>query len=315
MKMIHKRFFFKLITLVLIFILIDKCAGVMLNHIYEKCKTGVSYQEFYIINKTHQKLLIFGNSRASFTYVPEIFSNELGLSTYNTGEEGIGIYYYYAVLLATLERYRPELIILEIDYHDFYEGGGRYGPDVLKHLAPFYGRISAEFDSLLSRNWYDPILFQSNLYKYNSSFFHILTGHLRSIRPNYNGYRPAYENWPREMSMLKQTSFKTDPNKLLCIEKFIQTAQKNNIQIVLTVSPYYLKMPDDLFEPLAKVASKYKVILYNHASDQRLLISNNFFKDETHLNDNGARLYSLIVAKEIFLLLSGEVDYKTIVTE
>ncbi len=298
----RKQFLGKVLILLLLFSLVDTSSGLILDFLYAKSNSGVAYQEYYIINKTNQDLLIFGSSRAAFNYVPDIFSKELDLTTYNAGREGVGIYFHHALLLATLERYTPKTIIIDVDFRDLYARGGDFGTDVFKELAPFYGKINNEFDSTLVRNWYDKILFQSNLFKYNKKVFNIVTGNIIKGRDNFNGYRPLLGELQENSHKEAIENFVIDSNLLITLEHFIQIIQRKNIKLIFVVSPSLKKMPQSTFIPMNKISQKYNIPVLNHLKDQRFIKDIKLFKDEEHLNDNGAKLFSKIISSEMKLL-------------
>lgn len=293
------KLFLKFLFVLLFLAVIDFWGGFMLDRLYASSKSGVSYQEYFIINKTNQELLIFGSSRAAYHYVPEVLSDELNLTVYNSGREGTGIFFHYSVLISTLERYTPKIIVLDLDYRDIYEGEGGFGPEVLKELTPFYGKISSEFDSTLVQNWYDKLFFKSNLFKYNKKFFSVLTGNAIKGRDNYDGYRPLYGNWAKAREPLNKENLIVDSSKMNCLENFIELAKNRNIQVILTVSPYYVDMPLNLLKPLEELSNKYQVPFFNHISDQIFFSRQNLFNDELHLNHTGAKIYSALIASEI----------------
>lgn len=295
----------KVLIVVILLVFVDFMAGYVLDRLYSTSKSGVSYQEYTIINKTNQEVLIFGSSRAAYHYVPSVLAEELKMSVYNSGREGTGIFFHNAVLISTLKRYTPKLIILDLDYRDIYKGEGGFGTEALKELTPFYGKISEAFDSLIVQNWYDPLLFQSNLFKYNKKFFSVLTGNIIRGRDNYNGYRPLYGEWSKEIKKLDEVNLIPDSAKINQLEKFIEMAKNKNIQVVLTVSPYYIDMPADLLKPLQEISNIYSVPLLNHINDTRFLSERSLFNDELHLNDKGAKIYSSIIADEIKLVLNS----------
>ena len=306
MKKYRLQLFLKVLVIISLLVIIDLGAGFVLDRLYAGSKSGVSYQEYTIINKTNQEVLIFGSSRAAYHYVPEVLADKLKMSVYNSGREGTGIYFHNAVLISTLNRYTPKLIILDLDYRDIYKGEGGFGTEVLKELTPFYGKISEEFDSLLVQNWYDPIFFQSNLFKYNKKFFSILTGNVIKGRDNFNGYRPLFGEWSKEIYRLNDVTLIPDSAKIDQLKKFIDTAKNTNIKVILTVSPYYIDMPSGLLNPLEEISKQNSVPLLNHINDKRFMSDRNLFNDELHLNDKGARIYSAIIADEIKLALNSE---------
>jgi len=95
-----KGFVLKTLLLIVFVFLIDCTIGTTLQYFYFKQESGFLYRTTYAIEKTKADVLIFGSSRASRHYNPNIFTNRIHLSCYNVGHDGNFILYQYAVLNA-----------------------------------------------------------------------------------------------------------------------------------------------------------------------------------------------------------------------
>ena len=305
MKQRNIKYIYKILAIILIVVFIDIVSGYVLKKAYQTCKSGICYQENYIMSKTNQDLLVFGSSRAAYHYIPSILQDSTSLSVYNCGREGSGIYYHYGVLLSTLKRYTPKVIFINIDYRDIYEAEGIFGLDILEEHAPFYREISTEFDSLLVLSGTkEKIKLQSSLYRYNPKAFKIITGHFSKGSDNIEGFRSKKGEWKNKIQPLKTKELIIDQNKIITIEKFIKKAKENNIDLVFTVSPYYMITPKGLYEPLKKIAKENNIMIFNHLQDSIFIQDRTLFNDELHLNLKGATLYSSIIAGEAKLYLN-----------
>lgn len=299
MKIPNKKFIYKILFVIVIVFCVDFASGKILEKLYQSCKSGVCYQENYIMRKTNQDLLVFGSSRAAYHYIPSILKDTLGISVYNCGREGTGIYYHYGVLLGTLNRYTPKIIFLDIDYRDIYEAKGVFGLDVLKEHAPFYHKISTEFDSLLVLSGKkEAIKLQSNLYRYNSKAFKIMTGNLSKGRDNVQGFREKSGIWKNNIAPLKNTELVVDQDKIATLQKFINKTKEKKLILVFTVSPYFMSTPEGLYDPLKKIAKENNIPILNHLQDNKFLSDKSLFNDELHLNKRGAVLYTTLIASE-----------------
>lgn len=299
MKQEDLKYIYKILSIILIVVFIDIVSGYVLKKAYQSCMSGICYQENYIMSKTNQDLLVFGSSRAAYHYVPSILHDSTNLSVYNCGREGSGIYYHYGVLLSTLKRYTPKVIFIDIDYRDIYQAEGIFGLDILEEHAPFYHEISTEFDSLLVLSGSkEKVKLQSSLYRYNPKAFKIITGHLSKGRDNINGFRSKKGVWKDNIQLLKVKELIVDQNKIRTIQKFIKKAKDNNIDLVFTVSPYYMITPKELYKPLEKIAKENNLKIFNHLQDATFIQDKTLFNDELHLNLKGATLYSSLIAGE-----------------
>jgi hypothetical protein len=294
------KYIVKIAIVLIIVVFVDFLSGVIFEKVYQKSPSGICYQENYIMNKTNQDLLIFGSSRAAYHYIPKIMKDSTGLSVYNCGREGSGIYYHYGVLLATLKRYKPKVILLDIDYRDFYQHEGIFGLDILEEHNPFYHKISKEFDSLLVlKGFKEEIKLQSNLYRYNSKAFKMITSHFAGGRGNVDGFRSKNGTWKNSISRLKTDKLILDKNKIETIRKFICKTKENNIILILTISPYFANTPKNLYKTLQDLASEKKIGYVSHLQDSTFKNNPKLFNDVLHLNLKGATIFSNKVASEV----------------
>jgi len=298
MKITTQKFILKTFILVFIVLFIDFISGKILDKLYSSTKWGVCHQENYIMTKTNEDLLVFGSSRAAYHYIPSVLKDSLGVTVYNSGREGSGIYYHYGVLLGTLKRYTPKIIFLDIDYRDLYdEFDGIFGVQILNEHYPYYGKISSEFDSLLTlADNKNNILLNSSLYKYNSKFFKILTGNIIRGRGNEQGFRELNGLMNQNIAPLFKSEFKTDRDKLKVLQRFVNKAKERNVILVFTVSPYYMITPHNLYDPLEIIAKENNITILNHFNDIKFLSDRSLFSDELHLNKAGAILFTKTIA-------------------
>lgn len=292
------RFSLKLMGLLVIVLLLDFLAGIAFDYLYATSKFGVTSQEYKIMTDLNEQVLIFGTSRAAYHYVPDILEKKLNKSTYNAGREGTGKFFQYTVFLSNIEKHKPELIILDFDYREFYAGDSFNREDDMKELAPFYGEVSQRVDSMIIKKWYDRLLLKSNLLKYNQKAFPIITGNLIRGREFFKGYRPLSGEWEKTPDSLYITP-EIDNEKLNVIKAFIETAIKNEINVVLVASPYYKLVSKDLMNPLIELASVHNLKFYNYINDSRFINSPHLFNDELHLNNTGAKEFTSILSEEL----------------
>ena len=282
-----------------IVIAVDFSFGLILDKLYSNSKSGVAFQENQVFFKTKDSILIFGSSRAAFHYKPEIIAEKTGLTCYNDGREGMGIYFHYAALLATLERYKPKTVILDLDFRDVYDRGGSFGEDVFSDLAPFYGKINAEFDNYICRNWYDHLLYHSNLIRYNKKVFNIITGNVIKTTDNKKGYIPLKGQWNGKDKVLKKDEFNIEPKLIKTINQFIAKAHSKDIEVILVFSPTFKRIKPEFFNIINRIANENKVRLLNYYNAKEFKNHRILFHDSEHLNDNGASIFSNEIARNI----------------
>lgn len=88
----------RVISFCALLFIIDWVVGTWSERIYYKSKYGIFHRQIYCLTESQDELMILGSSRAAHHYVPQIFEDSLGLSSYNAGSDGMCIYYHYGIL-------------------------------------------------------------------------------------------------------------------------------------------------------------------------------------------------------------------------
>jgi hypothetical protein len=192
----YKKFFIKLFIFLAIVVLFDFAIGAALRHYYFKQESGVQYRTTYSMEQTKADLVIFGSSRATHHYVPDVFEQRLNMSYYNVGRDGNFIFYHYAVLKSILKRYTPKIIILDISGAEFSVGQDSY--DRLSALLPYY-KTHPEIRPIVElKSEYEKIKLASSIYPFNSSIITIALGNAefnKKRNDDTEGYVPLKKNW------------------------------------------------------------------------------------------------------------------------
>ncbi len=294
-----KIFFTKLILLLIILVAADKVIGTVLQKFYFQSKYGYSRTLNHVVNESNEDILFIGSSRTLEHYVPKIFADTLSRTAFNCGSRAKNIYYHYAILSKIIERYSPEIIVLDIYTDDIFITP-KNDFEELKSLFPYYG-TNKEVDELIYRiSSSEKIKLHSLLYRYNSLLSEIVADNTIKRDGSWeNGYIPSYDIGNDKP--IDHGTSAIDTSKVACLEKFINLALNKKIKLFLTISPARGQTGE--FISLKGIAEKYNVPLINHYSDTTYTNHKNLFRDYYHLNDEGARLYSSQVAGEIKLFL------------
>lgn len=299
MKVLKKFVNYKVIVLSLVsFFLVDQVGGALILRLFQSAKSGIALKERVIFFETNEDILFLGSSRAAFHYVPEIFEEKLNLSSYNAGREGTGIFFHYAILIATLERYKPKMIILDVDFRDVYDRGGDFGENVFGQLRPYYGLINDEFDRYITRKPYDYLFNQSKLLRFNKKFLNILSANLSSSDKTFMGFKPLTGTWNGINKTSKDENFKFSEEHLNQLEKFIIKAIDNDINLVLVSSPTNKIVPNKFFKIVQEMCSKHKVSYFDFSHHDETM-HREFFYDLEHLNLRGAEKFSELLADSL----------------
>ena len=91
-------FFLRLAIFVFTFFVLDALAGWLLRHYYFTQHSGSMYRTTYSMESATHDILIFGTSRATHHYKPEVFERTLGMTCYNAGKDGTQILYHWSLI-------------------------------------------------------------------------------------------------------------------------------------------------------------------------------------------------------------------------
>jgi hypothetical protein len=290
------------VFLILLF-LSDFLIGQLLDLYYFKQSSGLLFRTTFAMEKTTDELLIFGSSKANHHYFTDTLEQELGLKCYNAGRDGSGIFNYYAVLRAVLIRYKPKMIILDINPGDFRKNVESY--DRLSSILPYYKK-HLEIQPIIGlKSPYEKFKMLSGIYPYNSLLITMLIGVTEFNKnrwPDNKGYVPLMKTWNEPLiAESYKREYEIDPNKIIIFESFLRDCLDSKIRLFIVCSPYFINV--ETLDPsisLAKsIALKHFIPFFDFSNDSLFLKTPSYFADKSHLNDKGAKVFSSILVKKI----------------
>ena len=304
------------VLIITVLIVTDFTIGVIFGFLQDtavKKSPGVFPTE-YVYNEVNSDIVIIGSSRANHHYVSSIIEDSLNLSVYNCGNDGCFLYYQTCMIDALLRRYSPKMIIWEL-----------YSPDLLSeplNLESEYQRFyllhslcnSNEFtDSMLHvKDKYEYLKLQSAAYRYNSELIKLVNILISpAVNNNDKGYIPIPNDgykFPSVAEFITTTSNKKIYSQVYSLDRerlFIETVNKclkQNVQIIFAFSPW-LERSDykstDSYKSILKISNENNIRLIDDYHNETYMGDSTLFKDNTHLNDKGARKYTKKIASEL----------------
>ena len=298
-----KRFLYTVVIILAGIALIDFIFGLSCKYLNSHALGGDTRNHYYIATECDADVLVFGSSRALHHYVPEIISDTLRRSVYNCGLDGNGIVFLYARLLMMTNRYTPKAIIYDLSEYDFKQDDDT---KYLKCLRRFYDLdpIPAVFERIAPLEKYKML---SNLYRYNSHFTQLLMDNLHPMQEITDcGYKPLYGTMQYEPGANRQTEDQTtwDPIKKEFMSDFVQLCKSKGICLLFVSSPAYNNTGFKYSSMFQQFAASNNVIFIDHYQHPGISSNKDYFKDSSHLNDEGARAFTMEFAGEIGLQLN-----------
>jgi len=277
----------------------DRVAGLVLQRYFLKMNAGTAAATTYALDKANEDLIVFGSSRALHHYVPSILRDSLGMTAYNAGRDGMTMLYSYAVFKSMLKRYTPRAVVLDV-YMDF--DSYREVNDRMSALSPHYDRHPEIRPIVNLRGPYERIKAFSKLYDYNSLLFTIVANNLvHRTDPNKDGYTPLNSNTPPAWSDFGFPDNKVDSMKTRYFEEFLAETRKANVEVFVVVSPFYgrWKIPLEGLQWAKRYCNENGFFFRDYSQSPYYLSHREWFSDNSHLNDTGARIFTRMLCSDI----------------
>jgi len=296
----------RIVLFILLFIAADQALGFLLEHIYFNQEKGQFAQTTYSVDRTHEDILVFGSSRAVRHYSPAILSKAFNMSCYNVGRDAQMIPYYTAIQDVIFNRYKPKIILLDVNSWELAPGESKY--EKLSILLP-YCREHPELVKYINQSskW-EKIKMFSRTYPYNSSLFILGYNYLfaNRIPADEHGYAPLIgemtdamlEDHKRRMASGEEAkndnSRDIDKKSLAYYEQFLAKTAKAGIKTYVIISPKILNENINYrVEKLIEVAGRFKNVKFiNFSNDPRYNYRYEKFADVFHLNKQGSEEFT-----------------------
>ena len=299
----YLRFAGYLMTVLLLFLLVDICAGLAFDKfLYLENDSKLTH----LFNDTNDDIAIIGASRAAHHYIPDVIEKELGLRCYNYGIDGRNIFNHYVLgeeLLNNSSK-MPKIVIVDVAYIDIDDTPGHNG-EKLSNLYVLYNNNEYVKDVIDREDKEAGLaLWFSNLFRYNSRLLNYTRSHIPSEEDMLHGYIPLYSSWggnPAYVDASQKSIMNIDKSEYML--KLIQDYSRAGVQLMFYNSPDYKVVQNGKTEEwenrISRICAQNEVPFINHGHDSLFMSHKEWFNEPFHLNDEGARTYSLIVAKEI----------------
>lgn len=296
-----KRFLLHILLFFAVVFMVDLIFGKAMDHCYLHAKGGDEYEMNDVCIKNQYDVLVMGSSRAHHHYDPGVIADSLGMSCYNAGKDGNGVILMYGMYKLISERYKPLLVIYDIAQgFDIYvnpqdQNNTRY-LSLLKPYArsPHMGRI---FESY---SWQEWVKTYSNLYRYNSISVGTIEHFLRAAPFDKDGFekRVGTMNYEPELNE-KFLNAEVDPFKLKYFEDFILTLKEDDVPLICVLSPCYKAESSDVYNPAKELCTKHGISVWDYYADAEISNNRDYFKDRTHMNEQGAKTFSAKLAHDL----------------
>lgn len=293
---------FQFFAFVLIIISLDLILGKVLKKIYFKKPSYTNAKIAYTIDSASQAILIYGSSRAQHHYIPDTITKYTKLSCYNCGIGGQGLVFSYIQVSEMLKRHRPKVIILDISPNILLDSNSI---EKLRILMPYYERGDQIQNIFNSLSYFERFKYYSFIYPYNGSILSIISSFVYHKKELNKGFIPLLGKLNQKSISVNDTRCaKINNIQLNYLDSIQKICKDGNVTLIFMVSPIYKKTYSDstILSQIGNISKNYKNYFLDYSSDSLFYRNSNLFKDNLHLNVDGAALYSKIISNDLFLI-------------
>jgi len=283
-------------------IAINLVGGFILKKKFQNITSGF-YGKINESIKSDSEIFILGSSRAKHHYNPLIISSSTGFTTYNTGLGGYGLFLNYAILNERIKNNKPKIVILDLSPNTMIKGANSYSK--LDKLLPYYENYSSFKEVIHLNSEFSKLEILSSLYIYNSTFYELAITFFKKDKID-NGFIALNGKIDRrKFNSIELENYENfDNNKINYLNKIIDLCINNKILLFGIVSPTYLK-----FDKNNRIIDEFKLIFhkkgnynfYDYSNYSKLYKKEKYFKDQLHMNNFGADLFSKEIVDKITL--------------
>lgn len=294
------RFCVSVLLVLIIVCFVDWTIGEAMDRILPQISNqGDIGKTYYSLYEVDAPVLIVGSSRAAHHYVSSIIEDSLALRTYNVGRDGCFFSYNCCVINSILDRYNPKLIIWENGSDYLYSDIN----DPMESLYPYYGRNSWVTDTVKEDEpMKEYIRLNSRLYQYNSTIHRILIRYMgrHSFADNtIKGYvplKPIEQKMSLEQMDIRPSLSKLSDTKIERFRSVLERARRKGTKVVVADSPMYKKYDCENMSSIKmrQLCNQYGAQFLDNSQLPYFFEHPELFNDATHLNNEGAKVYTQI---------------------
>lgn len=281
-----KKFLLKAVIFLVLLVGMDAALGSVFSYFFYKVKSGTIFATTYAVKDCREEILFIGSSETSHQFISTMVTDSLGMSCYNLGEDKVNIVYQYATFRETIKRYTPKVIVLSSTVISDEE---KEAVSSVKSLLPYTQKFEEVKDVVTDAYPMERMKLLSKSYPFNSLVIKIALG-LVVDEPETRGYRPLWgtspfltleSNPPSLNPTVRSTKYFTD---------LLERARRAGCRVYIVHAPLYkVKTSQEDVRFFSEMSEQYGATFLNYVADTTFIHHPEYFSDEEHLNNDGAR--------------------------
>lgn len=259
--------------------------------------------------KTKADLAIFGSSRAFIQINPEILEKELNVNSYNFGLNGSKFkMQFYRFNLYLKHNPKPKIVVWNLDTFSFSHIDEVFQPNQYMPFMLWNRDLYTSLKEYKDTNSWDFIL---PLYRYRDQDYwqdQIARAKKEEIHKDGlfrdEGFKSYDRKWNVNWSKLEKKKSNFDFNVYPLLEELIKRCEKENIKLVFTITPEYIKGQDymlnrkEVISRYQQTLDKYNLPLLDYSYDS-ISYQQKYFYNTTHMNFKGADAFTKQLSQDL----------------
>ncbi len=298
-----RRFLLFLILL----LLLDQLVARGLEVGFRRTFSGASGGLVNLALRQEPDVIVLGSSRAQHHFIPRIIERNSGMSAFNAGADGQGLYYSLCVLDLLLQETRPRIVLWNLDYKDLDPARRPEQLQRLGVLLPFYDRAEVIRDLWAMNGTAARVKVLSRTYRFNSLALSVFKN-LFVAPGEPDGYIPM----PRRAGGFRPIPFdhidqEADPVAIALLESALRRCSRLGIRTILLNAPRHwadgppVEFNERFGRQFAALASSIDGVEFWDLDEVHLpeFRDARWFADSGHLSHEGAERFTRIVADRL----------------
>lgn len=289
----------------------DQTIYSILNAGFQRTTSGEAGGSVNKVLKEKIDMVILGSSRAVLQYDPRILGAKLNMAAYNAGCNGQNLHYARGIVDLVLKRQTPSIAIMDIDAGSVQDAAVDLNKATV--LAPFMGDSGVIKNMLYSKGVFERLKYLSRSFRFNSKVLSILKN-LFLEDTSMDGFTPNTTIMdPEQYPDIMQGDMEPEPAMMQLLRETISALKAAGTHVVLVVSPRWTKegkvpsyrMP--ALRAIRELAQREQVsFLAVTIESASVFQKSEYYKDPAHLNAEGARIFSEILAAKLASLMENQ---------
>ena len=295
------KFLYAIIIVILSLIVADLSIGYLFDKALNKLPNYGDHlsKNNFRLYRMDSEIVILGSSRGAHHYVTSQLKDSLNHflhkehSVYNASLDGNFANSNSCAAEIILNRYKPKLVI-----YDISEGQLKVKSNQSLQSV-FYKKdtiVQRYIDGMGLKN---KILMKSNLFIYNQTIVRFLSS-IAYPKQYDDGYIPVYGSTLdtiKKQTIKESISNDLDEYTKTNFENVLKKYSKSNVRLIIVSSPRF--RPKDNNIQLAKICNKYNTPFIDLYDVQYFNKHPELFKDNVHLNDKGAHVFTALLFEQL----------------